>query len=156
MEEQERMTCFVRTGCCMHKDLNTFKGGDKAMQVYWAKNNKTPPILLANKDNAALLATRNADMDSSGPTTAEKRAEEVSKRGGSHAALLGGMICRNKDKKKGQQDTYSDYMAAHVGYTVHYPDVSNTRYGSHGEAATTMMSFVTFCTWIHRYCDCDM
>ena len=35
----------------------------------------------------------------------QKQAEEVSKRGGSHTTTLRGMICCNKDKKKGQQDT---------------------------------------------------
>lgn len=137
-DHQRRLTSFVRTGCCMHKDLNCVKGGDKIMQGMWTKEKKTPPILLANKDNAAVLANR---TESSTPTHAEIRAEEVSKRGGSHATTLGGMICRNKDKKKGQQDTYDYYMQYHVGYRVPYPDVSNTRYGSHGEAAGTIIAY---------------
>ena len=137
-DHQRRLTTFIRTGCCMHKDLNCVKGGDKVMQGMWTKEKKTPPILLANKDNAAVLANQ---TESSAPTHAELRAEEVSKRGGSHATTLGGMICRNKDKKKGQQDTYDYYMQYHVGYRVPYPDVSNTRYGSHGEAAETIIAY---------------
>ena len=137
-DEQRKLTSFVRTGCCMHKDLNCVKGGDKAMQEMWKIFNKSPPILLANKDNAAVLAHRSG---MSNPTTAEIRAEEVSKRSGSHATTLGGMICRNKDKKKGQQDTYDFFMEVNVGHRVPYPDVSNTRYGSHGEAAGTIISF---------------
>ena len=136
--ERKRLSCFIRTGCCMHKDLNTVKAGDREMQESWAAANKRPPMLLANKDNSAVL-----DMcaDPLNPTPAEKRAAESSKRGGSHATMLGGMICRNKDKKKGQQDTYNFYMLKNVGHDVPYPDVSNTRYGSHGEAASTLVVY---------------
>ncbi|KDR65765.1 hypothetical protein GALMADRAFT_81499 [Galerina marginata CBS 339.88] len=140
-DHRRRLTCFIRTGCCMHKDLNCNKGGDKAMQEMWGKEDETPPILLANKDNAAVLAHQ---TDDSTPTNAEIRAAEVSKRGGSHATMLGGLICRNKDKKKGQQDTYDFYMEYHVGHRVPYPDVSNTRYGSHGEAAGTIIAYRQF------------
>ena len=122
----------------MHKDLNCVKGGDKAMQEMWKNLNKTPPILLANKDNAAVLAHFSGTSD---PSRAELRAEEVSKCGGSHATTLGGMICCNKDKKKGQQDTYNFYMEVNVGHCIPYPDVSNTHYRSHGEAAGTIISF---------------
>jgi hypothetical protein len=137
-KDRQRLTLFIRTGCCMHKDLNTVKGGDKAMQDFWKDENKTPPILLANKDNAAVL---NASTNSLEPTAAEKRAAEVSKRGASHATMLGGLICRNKDKKKGQQETYDWYMEEKVGVRVPYPDVSNTRYGSHGEASATIIVY---------------
>jgi len=122
----------------MHKDLNCVKGGAKAMGEMWTKLKKTQSILLANKDNAAVLANRS---NSGASTAAEKRAEEVSKRGGTHATTLGGMICQNKDKKKGQQDTYDWYMEYHIGEHVPFPDVSNTRYGSHGEAAATIIVY---------------
>jgi len=149
LEEQEKLTRFVRTGCCMHKDLNCVKGGAKSMEGMWGRLKKTLPILLANKDNTAVLETR---ADPTAPTAAEKRAEEVSKRGATHATMLGGMICRNKDKKKGQQDTYTFYMEVHVGNHVPYPDVTNTLYGSHGEAAATILvyyeHFVNFMEFI--------
>jgi hypothetical protein len=73
------------------------------------------------------------------PTAAEKRAAEVLKRGASHATMLEGFICCNKDKKKGQQDTYNWYIEEKVGLRVPYPDVSNTRYSSHGEASATLI-----------------
>ena len=139
LAEQEKLTRCIRTGCCMHKDLNCVKGGAKALEEMWTLLNKTPPILLANKENAYTLANRsNASM----PTAAEAHAEQVSKRGGTHATSLGGMLFRNKDKKKGQQDTYDWYMEYHIGYRVPYPDVSNTRYGSHGEAAATIIVYL--------------
>ncbi|KDR76527.1 hypothetical protein GALMADRAFT_67262 [Galerina marginata CBS 339.88] len=139
-DHQERLTRFIRTGCCMHKDLNCVKGGAKAMAEMWTNLKKTPPRLLANKDNAAVLANRSSGTE---PTAAEKRAEEVSKRGGVHATTLGGMIFRNKDTKKGQQDTYVWYMEKHIGHRVPYPDVSNTRYGSHGEAAAVILVYLS-------------
>lgn len=138
MNDKASFMLFIRTGCCMHKDLNTVKGGNKAMQESWKKSNLTPPILLANKDNTAILERASTSLD---PSPAEKRAVDVSKRGGSHATMLGGLICRNKDKKKGQQDTYDWYMEKHVGLCVPYPDVSNTRYGTHGEAAATLVVY---------------
>ena len=137
-KDRQQLTLFIRTGCCMHKDLNTVKGGDKAMQSFWKEEDKTPPILLAKKDNAAVLGASTNTLE---PTAAEKRAAEVSKRGASHATMLGGLICRNKDKKKGQQDTYNWYMEEKVGVRVPYPDVSNTRYGSHGEASATLIVY---------------
>lgn len=137
-KDKARFMRFIRTGCCMHKDLNTVKGADKAMQEFWKEEGKTPPILLANKDNTAVLERCE---NSSEPSSAEKRAAEVSKRGASHATMLGGLICRNKDKKKGQQDTYNWYMEHHIGYHIPYPDVSNTRYGSHGEAAAVLVVY---------------
>ena len=136
--EQSKLTCFIRTGCCMHKDLNCVKCGAKAMMEMWGRLKKTPPIILANKDNAAVLANQSSGAK---PSAAEKRAEEVSKRGGVHATTLGGMIFKNKDTKKGQQDTYVWYMEQHIGYRISYPDVSNTRYGSHGEAAATIIVY---------------
>jgi len=137
-KEQEKLTCFIHTGCCMHKDLNCVKGGVKAMEGMWGRLKKMPPVLLANKDNTAILETQ---ADPRAPTAAEKHAEEVSKCGATHATMLSGLICQNKDKKKGQQDTYTFYMEVHAGYHIPYPDVSNTRYGSHGEAAATILVY---------------
>jgi hypothetical protein len=67
----------------------------------WFKLKKIPPKILANKDNAAVLA--NCDRSSGAePTAVEKgRAEEVPKRGGVHATTLGGMIFRQTRQEKG-------------------------------------------------------
>lgn len=135
-KEHNQLTQFIRTGCCMHKDLNTVKGGNRALRDTWAAEDKTEPMLLANKDNAAVLEMCTDPLN---PTPAERRAAETSKRGGSHITTLGGMICCNKDKKKGQQNTCNWYMHHHVGHSVPYPDVSNTQYGSHGEAAGVLV-----------------
>lgn len=149
--EQEKLTRFIRTGCCMHKDLNCVKAGAKALEEMWVLLNKTPPILLANKENAYTLANRSS---ASAPMAAEAHAEHVSKWGGTQATSLGGMLFRNKDKKKGQQDTYGWYMEYHIGHRVPYPDVSNTRYGSHGEAAATIIVYLEhFKKFMKHVCD---
>jgi hypothetical protein len=137
--EQEKLTRCIRTSCCMHKDLNCVKGGAKALKEMWFLLNKTPPILLTNKENAFTLANRS---NASAPMAAETHAEQVSKWGGTQATSLGGMLFRNKDKKKGQQDTYDWYMEYHIGYCVPFPDVSNTQYGSHGEAVATIIIYL--------------
>jgi len=69
----KRLSCFICTGCCMHKDLNMVKAGDREMQESWVAANKRPPMLLANKDESAVL-----DMcaDPLNPTPAEKQAAE--------------------------------------------------------------------------------
>jgi len=136
--EQTKLTRFIRTGCCMHKDLNCVKGGAKALEEMWSVLKKTPPMLLANKENALTLANQS---DPSAPTANETHAETVSGRGGTKVTSLGGLLFRNKDKKKGQQDTYTWYMEHNVQLHIPYPDVSNTRYGSHGEAAATILVY---------------
>ncbi|KAK0421689.1 hypothetical protein EV421DRAFT_1894230 [Armillaria borealis] len=91
-------------GCCMHKDLNTVKGGDKAMSEFWKNSDLTPPVLLANKDNAAVLALARPGSSSS---AAEIHAEKVSGCGG--------------DDKKRQQDTFSWFFSQRLGQEVAYP-----------------------------------
>ena len=105
----------------------------------WILLNKTPPILLANKENVYTLANQSNALV---PMAAKAHAEQVSKWGGTHATSLGSMLFQNKDKKKGQQDTYDWYMEYHIGYHVPYPNVSNTRYGSHGEAVATIIVYL--------------
>jgi len=139
LAEQEKLTWCIRTGCCMHKDLNCVKGAVKALEEMWILLNKTPPILLENKENVYTLTNWSNALV---PTAAEAHAEQVSKWGGTHATSLGSMLFQNKDKKKGQQDTYDWYMEYHIGYCVPYPDVGNTRYKSHREAAVTIIVYL--------------
>lgn len=150
-DDKEKLCRFVRTGCCMHKDLNCFKAGDKALQEMWGLEKRTLPVLLANKENAQVLAGAKEGEER---TVDQQRALEASKRGGSKATELGGLICNNSDTKKGQQDTYKFWMLTFYGRNVPYPDVCNTRYGSHGEAAgvilTHLNGFVEFMPHLQR------
>ena len=108
-EEKRRLRIFVWTGCGMHKDLNAVKGGVLMMQEEW-KRYGVAPVLLANKDNSAVLELAEedgllADCDerhAAEETPAEKRAREVSKSGGIQIGYLTGCLLNDKDDKKGQ------------------------------------------------------
>ncbi len=65
LEENEKrlLSLFIWTGCGCHKDLNSVKGGNAAMMAWWKENDIEPPILLANKDNAAVLKTVMSEDD---------------------------------------------------------------------------------------------
>ena len=74
----------------MHKDLNSVKGGNKAMMAWWGENDIPGPIHLANRDNAAVLSGMVETVDSTTP--AEKRAMDVTACGGVKAASIAGAI----------------------------------------------------------------
>jgi len=73
-KEKQYLTYFVWAGCGCHKDLNSVWGGYFGMSKWWEEHKQTPPILLANHDNAAVLA----DMvsDSNTITPAQEQAFE--------------------------------------------------------------------------------
>jgi hypothetical protein len=54
-DEQNNLMQFIWVGCCMHKDMNGMKGGNKSMMNWYAETGNTAPVLLANRDNAAVL-----------------------------------------------------------------------------------------------------
>ncbi|KAJ7817072.1 hypothetical protein B0H13DRAFT_1662960 [Mycena leptocephala] len=55
LDEADRrlLTVWAWTGCCMHKDQNSFKGGNTYMTAYWKELGVPGPIPLANKDSQA-------------------------------------------------------------------------------------------------------
>jgi hypothetical protein len=64
---------FLWAGCCMHKEMNTIKGGNAQMIDFWAKAGFTDPMKLMNQDNSAAVEF--------GGTAARKRASDVSQAG---------------------------------------------------------------------------
>jgi len=66
-------------------------------------------------------------------------AEEVSTGGAVKLAGLAGEVFNNKNKKKGQQNTYRYFMEDKTGHIVNFPDTSNTRYQSYGQAASALI-----------------
>ncbi|KLO04071.1 hypothetical protein SCHPADRAFT_841053, partial [Schizopora paradoxa] len=135
-EEKAIYELFFRGGCCMHKDLNAVKGGTKGLEAFWALVNIFP-ILLANKDNAAVLNDPSAEN-----TDAWAHAATSSGRGAAKALALLGAICKNNDTKKGQQRVFRFFFEHVLGYPVDFPDVSNTRYGSYCDAAAMVISYL--------------
>ncbi|KAJ7475256.1 hypothetical protein B0H11DRAFT_1810745, partial [Mycena galericulata] len=143
--DRRMLDLFVWGGCCMHKDLNSFKGGNTEMMLEWKRLGLLSPILLANKENAALL--RNL-LDPAQPKDAvlsedQFRAFEASTCGGVKTAALAGAIFNNKDDKKGQADHHVDFMTRSLGKQhCRFPDTSNTRFGSHGDAAGKLITYL--------------
>ncbi|KAL1678348.1 hypothetical protein EV122DRAFT_278277 [Schizophyllum commune] len=142
VSEQKQLRRFLWSGCCMHKDLNIVKHADRAMSSYWTSKGLDGPVILPNKDNSAVLAARD-EASGDAPTELEERALEASGRGGVKATQLGGLICRHKDDKTGQQDRFRFYLTheLRVKHTVQYPGTSNTRYQSHTEAACFILRY---------------
>jgi hypothetical protein len=132
-EERRYAALFIWGGCCMHKEMNTVKGGNARMMAWWSENNLEGPMKLPNRDNAAA-----ATLGTSGDAACE-RAIEVSQAGGVKLTSLAGAVFANKDKKKGQQDTLQVCLQSAIGYMVCFPGTSSTRYGSHAEAAAELI-----------------
>jgi hypothetical protein len=151
LEESERhkVDLFIWTGCAMHKDLNCVKGGNQAMMAWWEENNVTPPILLANRDNAAVIQHAENIEE---PTVAEQRALDTSTCGGVKLASLAGSLFNHKDDKIGQQDTYQYFFQSKQQDVSRFPDTSNIRYQSYCFAATELLIhlniFVEYLEWI--------
>ncbi|OCB86613.1 hypothetical protein A7U60_g6291 [Sanghuangporus baumii] len=133
-EARRRIMMFAWCGCGMHKDLNAVKGGDLAMREEWKKHG-IAPVLLANRDNAAVLEAAEAEADGDSPrqeSPAEKRAREVSESGGSKLSKLMGA---NSSLAPGYHDEFCGFMLSYIGRPIRYPDTSLTRYTSFLNAA---------------------
>ncbi|KAJ3852630.1 hypothetical protein EV368DRAFT_64750 [Lentinula lateritia] len=130
-EEKAEVDLILWAGCCMHKEINAFKGGCVGLDEYWNKHpHLHPPILLPNRDNAAAI---------------RKAAERATARS---------VIFRHKDRKRGQQDTLQFYFDQKLGFNLAFPDTSNTRFQSHAEACaliiTHMDLFIEFLTYVQH------
>ncbi|KAJ7621714.1 hypothetical protein DFH06DRAFT_1143459 [Mycena polygramma] len=68
-EEQQDIDLFIWGGCCMHKNLNIFKGAVLAMQQWWVESGLPGPLAMYNHDNAAAVTLGEG-------TGAATRAEE--------------------------------------------------------------------------------
>ncbi|KDQ05523.1 hypothetical protein BOTBODRAFT_122691, partial [Botryobasidium botryosum FD-172 SS1] len=134
-EERREIALFIWAGCCMHKELNAFKGGAAAMSAHWKAHGLPGPMKLLNIDNAAAARAGGA---------ARERAMAASQAGGVKLASLAGAIFAHKDKKRGQQDTHFFHLEASFGRIKRFPDTSNGRYGSHGHAAAELIARLDF------------
>lgn len=52
-EDYTRVDHFVHVGCCMHKELNSVKGGNMEMVTYWEAAGMQGPMLLMNEGDGA-------------------------------------------------------------------------------------------------------
>jgi hypothetical protein len=129
--ERHVVDLFIHAGCCMHKEINSCKGGNSSMTAWWADAGIQGPIKLMNNDNTAAAAV--------GSSAACKRALDVLGTGGVKATSLAGAVFNNKDNKKGQQDSLQAFLITKLGYLITFPDTSNIRYHSRAHAATKVI-----------------
>jgi hypothetical protein len=135
--EKQTLKLFIWAGCGCHKDLNTVKAGYAEMATWWEENSTEPPVLLANRDNAAVLKEISAKKDDM--TSAQEHALEMTARGGVKATQLAGAIFNHKDDKKGHHDVFCFWWRSHINTEFTFPDTSNTRFQSHCEAAGILL-----------------
>jgi hypothetical protein len=149
-DEQRILKLFIWAGCGCHKDLNTVRGGNLAMMAWWDANNIPGPVLLANKDNKAVLKSHKSESDE--VDFAQDRALNVTSRGGVKATKLAGDIFNNKDDKKGYHDDFRWWWTKNVRENFTFPDTSNTRFQSYCEAAACLLlhleQFIKFLEYI--------
>ena len=72
-DEKECIGLFICAGCCMHKEMNSEKGGAAEIALYWIRAGIPGPVKLMNKDDAAVASL--------GPSDANKSTKEVSQGG---------------------------------------------------------------------------
>ncbi|KAJ6503911.1 hypothetical protein C8R45DRAFT_1185995 [Mycena sanguinolenta] len=141
-KQQTLLTRIIIAGCCDHKDHNVSRAGVAGMNGAWEINGLTPPILLANKDNAATIAL-GTDADSD----AVERALKASQRGAHKLVSIAGNLFRHKDDKRGHQDLHRhfftqvkfDVTGEHS--TTKFPDTSNVHFGSHNAGAAELVTY---------------
>jgi hypothetical protein len=158
-DDRRKLLLFIWAGCSMHKELNSVKGGNKGMMAWWKENNIPGPILLANRDNAAIIRDITEDVAddvdvgsdadlgnalgaaSGAPTKAQQRAIDVTTAGGVKAASIAGAIFNHKDDKKGQQDSYRYHFQSVLGRPCNFPDTSSIRYHCFCAAAAELIAY---------------
>ncbi|KAJ7113191.1 hypothetical protein C8R44DRAFT_882202 [Mycena epipterygia] len=120
-EQKREIDVFFWAGCSMHKELNCCKAFNDGMMDYYDDNpDIEPPVLLANRDNDATIQLAEETGDS---TAAVQRALKVSERGAVKLiSLFGALVI--------------------IGPHARYPDVSNTRYQSHGLGGARIISYL--------------
>ncbi|THU94800.1 hypothetical protein K435DRAFT_819917 [Dendrothele bispora CBS 962.96] len=129
--DRREIDLFIWAGCCMHKDQNSFKGGNTEMIAEWSKMGVDLPVLLANKANATILQkVFEPGKNLEALSEVQRKAFEDSTRGGVKAMDLAGALFNNKDDKKGQGDIHVNHFKV------------NTRFGSHGLAACEIVKYL--------------
>ena len=139
-DEKGTMKLFIWAGCGCHKDLNTVKGGYAAMKTWWAENNVEPPVLLANRDNAAVLEDLPEDDDT--VTPAQQRAIEKTTGGAITAVQIAGAILNHQHDKKGYHDVFRWWFYECCKLVITFPDTSNTRFQSYCNAAAVLLLYL--------------
>ncbi|KAF8215157.1 hypothetical protein K438DRAFT_2123935 [Mycena galopus ATCC 62051] len=142
--DRRLLTVWIWTGCCMHKDQNSFKGGNTHMTTHWKELGVAGPIPLANKESAAAVRRVLHPEDGDKPPSEDdlERVENTSF-GGAKAVALAGAIFENAIEKRGQGDMVELFLQSKLdaGEAIkRFPKTNQTRFGSHGDAACELIA----------------
>ncbi|KAJ7578909.1 hypothetical protein C8J56DRAFT_1110943 [Mycena floridula] len=144
-DEQKNADTMVFGGCCCHKDLNVCKYGVEEMHSKAKAANLTPPVLLANKANAAVINLSSEQSDGDNPTV--QNAIDSSSAGCIKFLELLGSLLRHKDGERGYQDRCVMFMKDQKSALFQLdeggkqPDTSRIRYQSFSYAAAEVLIF---------------
>jgi hypothetical protein len=119
------------SGCCMHKDLNAFKGGAVRLSAFWKEAGLGGPVKLLSRE-------KEEREDLLGTDRTDRELNKVSGGAAKLADLVGALV-RNKEETKGCPDEFRTYSMAHLTYEISFPDTPNTRYQCYGDAATELI-----------------
>ena len=124
------------SGCCMHKELNTFKGGAVRMNAFWKKAGLKGPVPLLSQSSE-----RQEEATSTDTTD-----HELGQLSGGAAKLtdLVGALVRNKVETKGCPDEFRTFSKDRLGYEISFAEISHNRYQSYGDAATELIWHPSF------------
>jgi hypothetical protein len=119
------------SGCCMHKDLNTFKAGAVRLSTFWKEVGLEGPVKLLSRE-------KEEREELAGTAVTDHELSKVSGGAAKLADLVGALV-RNKEETKGCPDEFRTYSMDQLGYEISFPDTSNTRYQCYGDAATELI-----------------
>ncbi|KAJ7657960.1 hypothetical protein B0H17DRAFT_1145756 [Mycena rosella] len=112
-QEKQDVDLFIWGGCCMHKNLNVFKGAVLSMQQWWADNNLPGPLKMFNRDNSAAASL--------GAGTGAAHEQKI-------------VAAKEPLKSRVWQDTLRYFWDHETGFNICFPDTSNTRFQLHAGA----------------------
>jgi hypothetical protein len=124
------------SGCCMHKDLNTFKGGATQLSAFWMEEGIEGPVKLLSRGREEQKELMGSDTTDCGLNGASGGAAKL-------ADLVGALV-RNKVETKGYPEEFRTYAMDQLNYEISFPDTSNTRYQCYGDAATELVRHPDF------------
>ena len=134
-EQLQRIAGLWRwSGCCMHKDLNTFKGGAAKLSAFWNEAGLEGPVKLLSRE-------KEEQEELMGTDTMDREQSKASS-GAAKLADLVGALLQNKDEDKGCPEEFRAYCKDHFeGEVAPFPDTSNNRYQCYGDAATELICY---------------